>query len=124
MQLLLRCQQNLESNLICHPVDRVKQINFKLSLSPNRYLSPSKYLQYPASESCVILVVLPPEEVSHAEVLDEERRHLRRQLKTKGILLVCSGVSKRNKTPIQHNEQGIPSVPAFPLLRLEYVNSK
>ena len=39
------------------------------------------YLQYPAGEPGVVLVVLPPEEVAHAEVLDEERRHLRRQLK-------------------------------------------
>ena len=46
----------------------------------NRSLSPS-YLQYPAGESRVVLVVLPPEEVPHAKVLDEERRHLRRQLK-------------------------------------------
>ena len=67
-----------------------------------RSLSPS-YLQYPAGESRVVLVVLPPEEVPHAKVLDEERRHLRRQLKRQRSTV------KQVRSPITTEKQNIIS---------------
>ena len=55
------------------------------------------YLQYPAGEPRVVLIVLSPEEVAHAKVLDEERRHLRRQLKTRRHPIITRRVQRENR---------------------------